>query len=52
MTTSPASEVPMSDKDYRQIATNTFQGYADDNFEGELLWESIKIDFEDWTKEH
>ena len=51
MTTSPASEVPMSDKDYRQIATNTFQGYADDNLEGKLLWESIKMDFKDWTKE-
>ena len=52
MTTSPASEVPMSDKDYCQIATDTFQGYADDNLEGKPLWESIEMDFEDWTKEH
>ena len=52
MTASPASEVIMSDKDYRQIATDTFQGYADENLEGKPLWESIKTDFEDWTKEH
>ena len=52
MTTSPASEVIMSDQDYRQVATNTFQGYADENLEGKPLWESIKMNFEDWTKEH
>ena len=51
MTTSPISEVPMSDKDYCQIATNIFQGYADDNLEGKPFWKNIKIDFEDWTKE-
>ena len=51
MTTSPASKVPISDKNYRQIAIDIFQGYADDNLEGKLLWESIKMDFEDWTKE-
>ena len=52
MTTSPASEAIMSDQDYRQIATDTFQRYADENLEGKPLWESIKIDFENWTKEH
>ena len=52
MTSSPALEVIMSDKDYRQIATDTFQGYADEDFEGKLLWEAIKIDFEHWTKEN
>lgn len=39
-------EVIMSDKNYCQIVTNAFQGYANDNFEGKPLWESIKIDFE------
>ena len=51
MTTSPASQVIMTDKDYRQIATNMFQGYADKDLEGKLLWESIKMDFKHWTKE-
>ena len=52
MTTSPASEAIMSDQDYCQIATDTFQGYADENLKGKPLWESIKIDFKDWTKKH
>ena len=52
MTTSPALEVSMSDKDYSQIATDIFQGYADGNLESNPFWESIKMDFEDWTKEH
>ena len=33
MTTLPALKIPMSDKNYRQIATDTFQGYADNNLE-------------------
>ena len=52
MTTSPFLKVPMSDKDYYQIAINTFQGYADNTFKGKRFWESIKINFEDWTKEY
>lgn len=46
MRTLPISKVIMSDKDYRQIITNGFQGYIDDNLEDKQLWESIKIDFE------
>lgn len=52
MTTSLALEVIISDKNQCQIVANTFQGYADDNLESKFLWESIKIDFEDWTKKH
>ena len=52
MTTSPALQIIITDKDYRQIATNMFQGYADERFEGKLLWRSMKIDFKYWTKEH
>ena len=52
MTTSPASEAIMSDQDYCQIATDKCQGYADENLEGKPFWESIKIDFEIWTKKH
>lgn len=42
----------MSDKDYYQIVTNVFQKYIDDNLEDKSLWEFIKIDFEDWSKEY
>ncbi len=52
MASSTALEVIMSHEDYRKIATDTFQGYADEDLEGKLLWESIKMDFENWTKEH
>ena len=52
MTTLSALEIPISDKNYYQIVTNVFQGYADDNLEGKSLWKSIKMDFEDWTKEY
>ena len=52
MTTSPALQIIMTDKDYRQIATNMFQGYVDERFEGKLLWKSMKINFKYWTKEH
>lgn len=45
-------ELIMSDKDYHKIATNLFQGYANEDFEEKLLWESIKIDFETWTKDY
>ena len=51
MTTSPASQVIMTDKDYRQIALDMFQGYAEQELEGKVLWESIKMDFKRWTKE-
>ena len=52
MASSPASEVILSDKDYRQIATEMFQGYTDEDFEGKLLWKAMKIDFKNWTKEN
>ena len=52
MTTSPAADVILTAKDYRQIAIDMFQGYADERFEGKPLWRSMKIDFKDWTKEH
>ena len=52
MASSPASEVILSDKDYRQIATDMFQGYADEDFEGKLLWKAMKIDIKNWTKEN
>ena len=37
MTTSPALEGPISDKNYCQIATNTFQGYVEDNLKAKRL---------------
>ena len=52
MASSPAPDVILSAKDYRQIATNMFQGYTDERFEGKLLWRSMKIDFKYWTKEN
>lgn len=53
MTTSPALEVPINDKNYCQIAIDIFLGYADNNFKGKPLWESIKIGFENQTtKKH
>ena len=52
MTTSHALQVIMTAKNYCQIATNVFQGYADERFEGKDLWKSMKIDFKYWTKEH
>lgn len=45
MITSPALAGPMSNKNYCQIATDTFQRYANSNLEGNLFLESIKIDF-------
>ena len=33
MTTLSALEIPISDKNYCQILTNIFQGYADNSFE-------------------
>ena len=51
MTTSPALDIILSAKDYHKIATNMFQGYADEYFEGKPLLRSIKIDFKYWTKE-
>ena len=51
MTTLPALNVILSAKDYRKIATDMFQGYADECFEGKPLWRSMKIDFKYWTKE-
>ena len=52
MASSPAPDVILSAKDYRQIVIDTFQGYADEEFEGKPLWRALKIDFKDWTKEH
>ena len=37
MTTSPGSEIIMTDKDYNQIATDIFQRYADERFEGKFF---------------
>ena len=37
MTTSSTLQVIMTDKDYRQIALNMFQGYAEQQLEGKLL---------------
>ena len=34
MITSPTLQVIITDKDYHQITTNTFQRYADDDLEG------------------
>ena len=51
MTTSPASQVIMTDKNYRKIALNMFQGYTEQELEGKVLWESIKMDFKHWNKE-
>ena len=47
MTTSPASEVIISDQDYRQIAINIFQGYADETLKDKSPLEFIKMDFKD-----
>ena len=51
MTTSSTLQVIITDKNYCQIALNMFQGYAEQQLEGKLLWESIKMDFKLWTKE-
>ena len=51
MVSPPALEVILSDEDYRQITIDTFQEYADEDFEGKHLWRAIKIDFKLWTKE-
>lgn len=47
MTISFTSEISISDKNYCQIAINMSQEYTDSNLENNLLWEYIKIDFED-----
>ena len=52
MTTSPLSNVTLSTKDYRQIALNMFQKYADECFKGKFLKRSMKINFKYWTKEN
>ena len=45
MTTSPVSQLIMTDKDYCQIALDMIQGYAEQELEGKFFWESIKKDF-------
>ena len=45
MTISSTLDVIKNEKDYCQIATNTFQEYANEDFEGKLLEETIKINF-------
>ena len=40
----------MTDKNYCQIALNIFQEYDEQELEGKLLWESIKMDFKLQTK--
>jgi len=52
MATSPASDIILSPEDYRRIATDMFQGYTDENFEGLLFWRAMKMDFKYWTKEN
>lgn len=52
MTISLTLKVSINDNNYCQITTNTFQRYADSNLEGKPFWEFIKIDFENWIKEH
>lgn len=52
MASLPTSKVLISDKDNCKIATNIFQKYIDNHLEGKLFWESIKIDFKNWTKEN
>ena len=52
MTTSPTSQIIMTDKNYNQIDTNMFQGYANERFEGKFLQKSMKIDFKYWTKKY
>ncbi len=52
MASSPASDVILSAKDYCQIVIDTFQGYADKEFEDKPLWRALKIDFKNWTKEY
>lgn len=47
-----SSKVAISDKDYCQITTDIFQGYANQDFEGKLLWKSIKMKFKNQTKEY
>lgn len=51
MRNSLALDIILSAKDYCKIATNIFQRYIDEYFEGKHLWRSIKIDFKYWTKE-
>lgn len=46
------SKVSIIDKNYSRIITNGFQKYVEDNLKGKSLQKSIKIDNEDWTKEH
>ena len=50
MTTLPALQLIMPDKNYCQIALDMFQGYAEQELEGKVFWKSIKIDFKRWTK--
>lgn len=45
-----ASDAIMRPKNYCHIVINTFQRYADEEFEGKLFWKALKIDFKDWTK--
>lgn len=52
MTTSPALDLILSVKDYRQITINTFQGYIDKDINGKYPQKAIKIDFKLWIKEN
>ena len=52
MTILPALQIILTDKNYHQIASDMFQGYTNERFEGKFFWKSMKIDFKDWTKEH
>lgn len=46
MASLPTSKININIKNYCQIAANIFQGYADEGFESKVLWEFIKIIFE------
>lgn len=50
MTTSSILQVIITDKNYCQMALNMFQDYVEQQLEGKLFQESIKIDFKLQTK--
>lgn len=45
MTTLSTSDYILNAKNYHQITINTFQRYAEENFEDKHQWADIKIDF-------
>ena len=51
MTTLATLQLIMTDKNYHQVALDMFQRYAEQELEGKIFWESIKMNFKRWTKE-